>query len=343
MPVFPNMVFDTIEEARNAPVGDMKLTVCDDCGFVFNQTFEPNLLNFNQQYDNEQKHSAYYQQYLQGIIDLLQKELPNTKKIAEIGCGKGHFLELLLEKGFDAIGFDPTYEGDNAKIIKDYFSDKYSTENADLLVMRHMLYTVMNPFALLHTIAKANHYKGNVYIEVLDFEWISNSRSFCDVCYEQVVYFTKDSLASFFNKSTVGSLFGGQYLYLIADLADLRDEYTPSTKGGKHLQPDFETNMAHYNALAYQHAPIAVWGAGGKGISFTHLIDAGKGVVPCLIDINPSKQNKYIAPHGQLVCAPQEALSEAGSKFKSVFVVNPNYLEEIKNIIQHDSIEILTF
>ncbi len=343
MPVFPNMVFNTAKEACAAPVGNMTLAVCDDCGFVFNETFEANLLDFNQQYDNEQKHSTYYQNYLQDIIDLLQTTLPATQKVAEIGCGKGHFLELLLKKGYDAIGFDPTYEGDNPKIVKDYFSEKYSTENADLLVMRHMLYTVLNPFELLHTIAKANAYKGKVYIEVLDFEWISNQNSFCDICYEQVAYFTKDSLSSFFEKSTVGNLFGGQYIYLIADLADLCHTYTPNPKGGTHLQPTFETNMAYYKELAHTHQPLVIWGAGGKGVSFTHLIDAGKGIVPCLIDINPSKQNRYIAPHGQLVQSPKAALAQTEHAFQSIFIVNPNYLKEIKDMLHHAEIEVFTF
>jgi SAM-dependent methyltransferase len=343
MPVFPNMVFPTAEQARQAPVGDMTLTVCDNCGFVFNQTFDESLLDFDQKYDNEQKHSTYYQNYLQGIITLLQKEVPEAQKIAEIGCGKGYFLELLLEKGFDAIGFDPTYEGENPKIVKDYFSEKYSTENADLLIMRHMLYTVMNPFELLHTIAKANHYKGKVYIEVLDFDWIVAHNSFCDICYEQVVYFTRDSLASFFHKSTVGNIFGGQYIYLIADLQDLRHDYTPSPKGGKHLQPTFEENVTHYKQLATQSAPLAIWGAGGKGVSFAHLIDAGKGIVPCLIDINPNKQNGFIAPHALPVLPPESALTEAGKTFKSIFIVNTNYLEEIKKTIENPSIEIMTF
>jgi hypothetical protein len=343
MPVFPNMVFSTATEARQAPVGDMTLMVCDACGFVFNETFEANLLDFNQKYDNEQKHSAYYQQYLQNIIELLRKEVPHAQKVAEIGCGKGHFLELMLEQGFDAIGFDPTYEGENPKIVKDYFSDKYSTQNADLLVMRHMLYTVINPFELLHTIAKANHYKGKVYIEVLDFEWIANNNSFCDICYEQVVYFTRHSLASFFTQSTVGNIFGGQYLYLVADLQDLKPTYTPSPQGGAYLQPNFEENVAHYKALAYQHQPIAIWGAGGKGVSFTHLIDAGKGIIPALIDLNPQKQNGFIAPHAQPVLPPEVALAQASQTFQSIFIVNPNYLEEIKQQINNPDIQLLTF
>ena len=188
-----------------------------------------------------------------------------------------------------------------------------------------------------------NHYKGKVYIEVLDFEWIVDNNSFCDICYEQVVYFTKDSLASFFNKSTVGNIFGGQYIYLMADLEDLRTEYTPSPKGGKHLQPNFEANVAHYKALATQNTPLAIWGAGGKGVSFAHLIDAGKGIVPCMIDINPSKQNGFIAPHAQPVLPPADALAEIGKNFKSIFVVNPNYLTEIASIINNPDIEVLTF
>lgn len=343
MPVFPNMVFPTANIAKEAPAGDMTLTVCDDCGFVFNKTFDETLLHFDKKYDNEQKHSAYYQNYLRSIIQLLRDEVPHFQKIAEVGCGKGHFLEMLLQEGFEAIGYDPTYEGDNPAIVKDYFSEKYSTQNADLLVLRHMLYTVLNPFELLHTIAKANHYQGMIYIEVLDFEWISEQASFCDICYEQVVYFTKDTLASFFEKSNVGNIFGGQYIYLIADLADLRKTYLPSAKGGKHLQPKFEEKTAQYRKLAKENQPLMIWGAGGKGVSFTHLVHSAESPIACLIDINPNKQNQFIAPQGIAVYAPKKAFEEPDFEQHTIFVVNPNYVNEIQKTLPNTSPKVLTF
>jgi hypothetical protein len=41
--------------------------------------------------------------------------------LVEVGCGKGLFLEMLLTEGFDIDGFDPTYEGSNSRILREYF------------------------------------------------------------------------------------------------------------------------------------------------------------------------------------------------------------------------------
>ena len=35
----------------------------------------------------------------------------------EIGCGKAYFMDMLLNKGVDVIGFDPTYEGESTRVI----------------------------------------------------------------------------------------------------------------------------------------------------------------------------------------------------------------------------------
>ena len=73
--------------------------------------------------------SSYFQNYLEDILCLFIGKNLHKKKTIEIGCGKGYFLERLLENGFEVTGFDPAYEGDNPHIIKDYFSDKYSYLN----------------------------------------------------------------------------------------------------------------------------------------------------------------------------------------------------------------------
>lgn len=77
------------------------------------------------------------------------------KKIIEIGCGKGYFLEMLRKNGFDVTGFDPAYEGDNPYIVKDYYSDQYSHLNADLIILRHTLEHIDDPLKFLHSIATA--------------------------------------------------------------------------------------------------------------------------------------------------------------------------------------------
>jgi len=152
IPVFQNKVYETTEAAQNAQTANVSLMLCQNCGFVFNAEFDMSIMNYDAQYQNEQAHSPCFQDYLNDIINLFKKKSLHTKKIIEIGCGKGYFLENLQKHGFNVTGFDPAYEGNNPYIIKDYFSEKYSHLNGDVIIMRHILEHIQNPLNFLHNI-----------------------------------------------------------------------------------------------------------------------------------------------------------------------------------------------
>ena len=69
----------------------------------------------------------------------------------------------------------------------------------------------------------------------------------------------------------------------------------------------------------------AVWDA--KGVNFALLSDPAARTIACVIDVNPAKQGKYLAGSGLPVVAPAAA---AARKPASIYVMNPNYLEEIR-------------
>jgi SAM-dependent methyltransferase len=335
MPVFANRVFDTEQDAIQSAIGKMELVAANN-GLVYNSAFDNQIADFDETYDNQQKFSAYYNNYLQLLIDLILSKIPHVKKVTEIGCGSGYFIDLLAERGIESIGYDPSYKGNNPRIVKDYFSAKYATHAAELIVMRHVLYAVPDPFELLHTIAKSNRYEGKIYIEVLDFEHIAAQNSFLDICYEQIYYFTKSSLSAFFTKCETGNIFGNQYFYLIADLKDLKTTLDVNT-----TLPisHFEASVEQCKAKVAAQKSVIVWGAGGKGVSFVNLVDTEKKYIPFLIDVYPGKQNKFIAPYGHKVHSP-EYFIENQEKYKDalILVVNPNYLEEVKNYLQQHQI-----
>jgi len=80
------------------------------------------------------------------------------------------------------------YEGDNPHIIKDYFSDKYSHLNGEVIVLRHTLEHIESPLNFIHNIAKSVDYKGIIFIEVPSFEWILQKKAFWDIFYEHCNY-----------------------------------------------------------------------------------------------------------------------------------------------------------
>ena len=90
-------------------------------------------------------------------------------------------------------------------------------------LLRHVLEHIQDPVSFLAEIANANQ-GGQIYIEVPCFDWILEHKAWFDLFYEHVNYFRLDDLRRMFGTvHEAGHLFGGQYLYVVADLASLRD------------------------------------------------------------------------------------------------------------------------
>src|SRR5690606_6279113 len=123
LPIFQNRMYDSPNEARNCPKGDTCLVAGMETGPVFNSAFNPPVMDYDPAYQNEQGTSPLFRSHLDGVADLIETHM-GRKSLVEVGCGKGTFLELLLRRGVDVSGFDPTYEGDNPLVRKEYFSEE---------------------------------------------------------------------------------------------------------------------------------------------------------------------------------------------------------------------------
>ncbi|HUG68353.1 MAG TPA: hypothetical protein VMM76_11410, partial [Pirellulaceae bacterium] len=110
LPVFVCVLYDTPEEARQAPMGRIHLSYCADCGFVFNRAFEPEKVRFQPGYDASLVHSNVFREYM-GLVAkrLIERYDLQGRNIIEVGCGEGYFLQLLANLGGNhGVGFDPT-------------------------------------------------------------------------------------------------------------------------------------------------------------------------------------------------------------------------------------------
>ena len=332
VPVFQNKVYATVSKAQNVITGNVDLDMCSNCGFVFNAAFDRKAMDYDAQYQNEQAHSPYFQKYLQELIELLAGKKFYGKKIIEIGCGKGYFLEMLRKNGFDVTGFDPAYEGNNTYIIKDYYSHQYSHLNADLIILRHTLEHIDDPLKFLHGIAHAVNYNAKIFVEVPRFEWIVKERAFWDIFYEHCNYFTLESLSSLFRESEQGLLFNNQYMYLLSDLSSLREQAVPANA----TLPGFEASkmielLRFYREFVQSHPGMLVWGAGAKGATFVSLTDPNRDYISSLVDINYEKQGQYIAKTGHRIISPAQLADFEGG---DILVMNDNYYQEIQKQIK---------
>lgn len=335
VPVFQNKIYGSEAEALKAQTGEVELVQSLQSGFIYNKRFNTELMVYDVNYQNEQANSLVFKNHLKDVLELLKSFGIQNKRIVEVGCGKGVFFEMMLKEGLDCFGFDPTYEGGNNRIIKDYFSEKYNDINADVIIMRHTLEHIPQPFTFIHTIAKANNYKGYLFVEVPTIEWILNKRAFWDIFYEHCNYFSEATLNIMFDEAVTGNFFNGQYIYLWADLSKLRNTI-PKAQISMDINNMTEEVLEYQNFLK-THPSLAIWGAGAKGSTFLNLLDKDRKHVKYVIDINPAKQGRHIACTGHKIYSSEILYKDP---VDNILVMNENYLEEIKESVKELNLNI---
>lgn len=327
VPAYQNKMFDTREAAKDCPLGDVVLVQDIESGLVFNAAFDPGRLEYDASYQNEQGLSDAFRRHMDLVLDKVCVHFRNDS-VLEVGCGKGGFLDLMRQRGIDATGIDPAYEGDAPYIRKQHF-DASTGLTAQAIVLRHVLEHIPDPRAFLRTIAAANGGRGKVYIEVPCLDWITRRRAWFDIFYEHVNYFRLSDFTRIFGKiHDGGHLFDGQYLYVIADLASLDPANCGSPPETVWFPTDF---LAELDSLAVKRSTAisrAVWGAAAKGVMFTHHLESRGIRLDFAIDINPAKQGKFLAGSALPVLSPADGLARLADG-DDVFVMNSNYIDEI--------------
>jgi SAM-dependent methyltransferase len=331
LPVQQNRVYEDLRAAVNCPRGNLTLVHDDSTGIVHNASFRPDLIVYDEHYQNEQGHSSVFLQHLDQVAEVILRHFEG-KSILEIGCGKGLFLNRLRMRGFSVIGIDPAYEGDAPYILKKHFSASLGVRG-DAVILRHVLEHIPDPLNFLAAVREANGGKGFVYIEVPCLDWIAEHRAWFDIYYEHVNYFRiADFFRLFGTVKETGRFFGGQYFYVVADLSTLH--FAPEKGyGGFHLPDDFLAGLDRAVAEIEngKGRKNVLWGGASKGVIFAIQLLQRGGIKPDFaIDINPAKQDMYLPVTGLPVLSPEKGLHIL-KEGDAIFVMNSNYFTEIQS------------
>ena len=265
IPAMQNKLFSTRAEALASASASLELCQ-DDSGLVFNRRFNSAIVTYDDNYQNDQGHSLQFQRHLDEVCGVCRRYLSKESLIVDVGCGKGGFVELLREKGINAIGYDNAYQGSSPYIRNSFFSAD-SHERGDLLTLRHVLEHIHSPWQFLDGIAAANGYQGLLYVEVPDLEWILEHRAYFDLFHEHVNYFRADDFLRCFGDGVIfqSKSFGGQYLSVIISLESVRNKSQSSLprECSSRLQSAFDKLSEHeamvYNSLIDSNK-IVLWG-----------------------------------------------------------------------------------
>jgi SAM-dependent methyltransferase len=354
VPVHQNLPLATAAEARAAPTGRLEMVACEHCGFVFNRAFDPALPRYGPGYDNTQSLSPAFDAHLsERARHLVEARGVRGARIVEVGCGGGEFLRRLVGwpgGGNTGVGFDPAHTGPaeelggRLRFERRFFGADSAGIAADVVVCRHVIEHVADPLALLAAVGAAlcGSPATKVFFETPDVGWILRNEVAWDFFYEHCSLFTAASLSrafagSGFRPRSVQNVFAGQYLWLEAtpghtvppppdETALLARRYGQSEPARLALWRE------HVGGLA-RIGPVALWGAGAKGVTLAGLIDPAAELIDCLIDINPAKQGRFVPASGHPIVAPSAIVARG---VRGVIPMNPAYRAEIAAMLPAD-------
>lgn len=360
VPVHQNLLCPSEKLAKNIKRGNLFMTICEECGFVFNQAFDANLLSYGKDYDNTQICSPMFKAYIDSMIHHLISERGIVNKtIVEVGCGKGSFLKSLCKNGRNCgIGFDPSYVGPNVlmdgrlRFDHSFYGPGCESIPADVVICRHVIEHVSNPVNLLKAVRQAlrKSPRAMVFFETPDLDWILRNHVFWDFFYEHCSYFTEQSLTSAFEIAgfevkSIRNVFQGQYLWLEAKLSNRQSHNIRRLPG---RIPVLAKQFTERERVLIQHwqkrikelhsiGEVAIWGAGAKGVTFANLLDPHCELIDCVVDLNPNKQGGFVPGTGHPIISYQDLPKR---NVATAILMNPNYREENQVLLQKAGIKV---
>lgn len=360
VPVLCNAFAPTRAAALSAPMGELRLAICGECTLLWNTAFEPARTDYATNYDNSLHFSGVFGAYTEALARRLAVRYPlRGKRVVEIGCGDGAFLDRLCELGGAVgVGYDPSYARKTPRQFRAQVSvecrlfEPADRAGAALIVARHVLEHVADPAALLRSLGdrRAGDDDAAIYIEVPSADFMLRTQATWDLIYEHPTYFTATALARALAESgwcvtDGGESFHGQYLWMeavaggsVPTVPFEPDHAHKITEAALRFGAAFGGQLAEVDAMVRSFAgdgPLVAWGAGSKCVTMLNLLPSWQ-TVTCAVDINPAKQGAFVPGTGHAVVAPAALRQVAPA---TVLLMNDAYREEVGMLVAHMGIE----
>jgi len=353
VPVHSCLMLSSKEEALEFPAGDVRLGLCNRCGFIANTEFDAKWSAYAPNYEDQQSFSPTFNRFAKELAQqLIDKYDLHNKSIVEIGCSKGDFLHLLCEMGNNTgVGIDPSAvpgrvsssAAERITLIQDYYSEKYSEYVGDFICCRHTLEHIQPTEDFVKTVRRSIGDRNTaVVFEIPDTVRVLKETAFEDIYYEHCSYFTPGSLARLFRRcgfevTDLYRAYGDQYLLIEARPVAAQSEVMhPLEDSASDIAADVQT---FFNAIGgdlerwrsrlqtaqTENKKVVVWGSGSKCVAFLTTLDT-IDKIQYVVDINPHRHGKFIPGVGKEIMSPQFLKTYRPD---TVIVMNEIYMDEI--------------
>lgn len=311
----------------------LEVRTCRRCGFV---QIPPVLDDtYYDDYLMTATHSAQMQSYQQEqASDFVGRFALPGKKVIEVGCGDGNFLNHLKAAGAVVYGVEPSQRFREIALGRKHAVEEgYVTADRKLVdgpfdgfVTRQVLEHVPEIHSFLTGIRRNLRTGAHGLIEVPSLEKALQDRRYYDFFTDHVNYFSLDTLRLALTLNGFEVLDAYQDMFDEYNVALVRAIDPPSLAGVQQASSDLAGDLQDFVRDHHRKGlKVAVWGAGGKGLSV--LASAGIEDLDLLVDSDPYKQGRYTPVSHILV---QEPTRENLGAVHAIIITAMAYRNEIE-------------
>jgi 2-polyprenyl-3-methyl-5-hydroxy-6-metoxy-1,4-benzoquinol methylase len=314
---------------------DLKLMQCSGCGLV-------QLDNRPVSYYKEVIRAAGFSPEMRAFRSTQFKEFVEkyhlkNKKVLEIGCGAGEYLEIMQDANTNAIGIEYGEESVAACHKKGLSVQKrYLDSSADLdgepfdafFIMSYLEH-IPDPNLLFESLLPKLSDDAIGLVEVPNVDMIIDNSLFSEFIGDHLFYFTKETLKSTLNR------FG----FDVLDMKIVWHNYIISAEIKKRSPLDLSSFEAIQDNLTQEindyidqfgDNRVAIWGAGHQALAIMSLTNL-KGKIKYVVDSAPFKQSKYTPATQIPIVAPDRLKTDP---VDAIIVMAASYSDEVVRIIK---------
>lgn len=261
------------------------------------------------------------------------------KKIVEVGCGQGEFLQTLTEFPVQAYGVEHSAElagqaREKGLNVFNAFTENEDTQLPggpyDAFLSFNFIEHQPDPCTMLRCVYNNLTEDGCGLITAPSFEYIKANDAFYELMRDHVANYTSDTLRFLMERCG---------FEVVESSVALRDTLTMLVR--KRPKANLESMQQNLSELTDQmrgfvaeHRAkgqnIAVWGASHQGFTALSVSQVGQDIA-YIIDSAPFKQGRFAPVSHVPIVAPEHFFEEPVS---CILIIAPDYTEEISAIIR---------
>lgn len=261
------------------------------------------------------------------------------KKIIEIGCGQGEFLQVLTEFPVQAYGIEHKADlvalarAKGLNVERDFAEDetvKLKNGPFDAFLSFNFLEHQPNPNGMMHCIYENLTDNGYGLITVPSFEYILEHDAFYELLRDHIANYTQDSLRFLVEKNGFRVL---ECQRINRDTWSMIVQKRPKANVSGLISNFTQLTEQMHQYVSSRHAAgkkVAIWGASHQG--FTAASTTGcADMIHYIIDSAPFKQGKYAPASHIPIVAPDYFFQDP---VNCILVIAPGYTKEIVETIR---------